>query len=111
MSAELNEALAAVGKKQVAFEKLDAEYSKLLQVLAGVVSGDIARSRVLVNLTDRTYLFVSPGCRPPMPATINGLPVCVVGPEEAVGEDSGTDPRRAEPGKWAAGDPDAKEVK
>lgn len=79
---ELEQALAAVGRKQVAFEKLDAEYSKLLQVLAGVVSGDIHASRVLVNLTDRTYLFVEKGQRPGMPATINGLPVCVVAPND-----------------------------
>ena len=62
-------------------EEQDAEYSRILDLLAKVVSGEIDRSRVMVNLTDRTWSFANPGERPAMPATINGLPVCVVAPE------------------------------
>lgn len=87
---ELQQAMAAVGQKQLAFERSDAAYSNVLQVLAGVVSGEIDRSRVLVNLTDRSWLVTPPGERPGMPAQINGLPICVVAPAE---------PEQAEPGK------------
>ena len=79
---ELHQALAAVGQKQLAFERSDAAYSNLLGVLASVISGEIDRSRVLVNLTDRTWLVTPPGERPGMPAQINGLPICVTAPNE-----------------------------
>ena len=76
------ELLARIGKQQIDHEQLDFQYGQLLNLLAGVVSGSIARSRVLVNLTDRTWLFTEPGESPGLPATINGLPVCVVAPPE-----------------------------
>jgi hypothetical protein len=76
------ELLAKIGRQQIDHEKLDYQYGQLLSLLAGVVSGEIARSRVLVNLTDRTWLFTNPGESPPLPATINGLPVVIVAPPE-----------------------------
>lgn len=76
---ELSAAYAAVGRKQVELEASKAAYSKLLAVFAEVISGKCARSRVLVNLTDGTYSWANEGESPGMPATVNGLPVCVVG--------------------------------
>ncbi len=72
----------AFGRKQLAFEQLDKEYTKLLALLADVVSGSIDRRRVLVNLTDRTWTLAEEGQRPGLPATINGVPQCVVCPDE-----------------------------
>lgn len=71
------------GRKCEQFENLDAEYSVLLKLLSEVVSGEVAASRILVNLTDRTWVKADEGARPGLPATSNGLPVCVVAPEEA----------------------------
>jgi hypothetical protein len=79
MSAKLYEQL---GRKQEALETLDQAYTDLLGVLAGVVTGEIDRRRVLVNLTDRSWTVAPPGNSPSLPATINGLPVCKVAPPE-----------------------------
>ena len=72
-----------LGRKQEKLESLDAEYTNLLALLAEVISGEVERSRVMVNLTDRTWCKAEPGSRPGLPATINGLPHCVVAPEES----------------------------
>ncbi len=77
----MDELYAMVGRKQATIETQDAAYTAILRQLAGVVSGEIDRSRVLVNLTDRTWIVCPEGERPAMPATINGLPVCVVAPD------------------------------
>lgn len=71
-----------LGRKQSALDDLGEAYNALLRLLAGVVSGDIDRSRVLVNLTARSWAVTEPGTRPSMPAMINGQPECVVAPEE-----------------------------
>lgn len=60
-------------------EHLNAEYDKLLGVLAGVSSGEIATERLLVNLTDRSFVVHKEGESFGLPATINGLPNCVAG--------------------------------
>jgi hypothetical protein len=73
---------AEIGRRQLRIEAQDVEYEKLLQLLAGVLTGEIARSRVLVNLTDRNWACVPAGEMPAMPGTINGLPVCVTGKPE-----------------------------
>ncbi len=70
---------AALGRKQLQLEEQDIAYTRVLNVLAGVLSGEIEPNRVLVNRTDRTWIVVEPGQSTGMPATINGLPVCVVG--------------------------------
>lgn len=70
-----------VGRKQATIEAQDVAYQALLQVLAGVVAGSIDRTRLLVNLSDRTWVQAEPGHRPGMPAQINGLPLCIVAPE------------------------------
>lgn len=74
--------LARIGRMQLVSEQQDHAYSQLLNLLAGVVSGDTDRSRVMVNLTDRTWAIAAQGERPALPATINGLPVCVVAQEQ-----------------------------
>jgi hypothetical protein len=72
---------ARIGRMQLTAEAQDEAYTALLKVLAGVVSGEIDRKRVLVNLTDRTWQTTEPGQRPALPATINGIPLCVVAPD------------------------------
>ena len=80
------ELLAKVGLQHIKLEQQDEAYRKLLNVLAGVVSGVIAASRVLINVTEKTWLVTAEGERPGMPATINGLPLCVVAPPDPVPE-------------------------
>ena len=72
-----------LGRKQARIEGMDASYDALLALLADVVSGRCAPSRVLVNLTDRSWERAPEGHRPGLPATVNGLPKVVVAPEEA----------------------------
>lgn len=71
-----------LGRKQAQLEAQDAAYNALLNLLASVVIGEIDRSRIMVNLTDRNWIATGPGERPALPATINGLPVCIVAPAE-----------------------------
>lgn len=73
--------LARLGRQALEIERLNECYNQVARALADVVSGNIAASRVLVNLTDRTYTIAAEGECPPVPATINGLPVCVVSPD------------------------------
>ncbi len=67
-----------LGHKQFQIEQQAAAYDDLLEMLANVVSGRIDRSRVLVNLTERSYHAVEYGHRPVPPVTLNGLPKYVV---------------------------------
>lgn len=75
-----SELLARIGRMTIQSEKQDQAYTDLLQRLAMVVSGEVDRSRVMVNLTDRTWAISAPGTTPATPATINGLPVIVMAP-------------------------------
>jgi hypothetical protein len=77
-----DEAFARIGRQAVQIEQLGGAYGTLLDLLAKVVRGDIDRSRILVNLTDRTWAYCEAGATPALPAQINGLPVCVVGSPE-----------------------------
>lgn len=77
----MEEALyAKIGRQQVLLEAQDAAYGQLLGVLAGVVSGQVDPSRVLVNLTARTWALAPDGFRPEVPPQVNGLPVVAVAP-------------------------------
>lgn len=76
------ELLARIARQMLTIEEKDAAIDGLLQMLAGVVDGSIARSRVMVDLTNRNAFRAEVGERPALPATINGLPRCVVAPEE-----------------------------
>lgn len=75
---ELELAYAEIGRNKVTIDRLNADYNKLLSALGSVASGEVARSRVLVNLTERSWLFTPAGETPAMPTTINGLPICLV---------------------------------
>ena len=86
----MDELYATIGRLQVRAEKQDAAYTLLLDLLAKVVAGEIDRSRVLVNVTERTWQYSEPGARPGLPAQVNGLPVVVVAPEPEV-QPSGAD--------------------
>jgi hypothetical protein len=44
-----------VGRQQVLIESQDAAYTALIRLLAQVVSGEVARDRVTVNLAARTW--------------------------------------------------------
>jgi predicted RecA/RadA family phage recombinase len=57
-----------LGRKQQVIEEQDAAYSALLGLLAGVVGGEVARERVTVNLTARTWAMAPDGSRPEPPA-------------------------------------------
>lgn len=74
------EAFAKIGRLTCQIEQQDTAYTQLLNVLAGVVRGDITRERVLVNLTARTWEVSEPGTSPGMPSQINGLPEIAVAP-------------------------------
>lgn len=71
-----------IGRLTATAEKQDEAYSQLLNVLMHVIRGDISRNRVMVNITDRTWSVAKPGEFPATPATINGLPICVVGTDK-----------------------------
>ena len=49
------EALAALGRKQVALEALDLEYTKLFNLLSQVMLGEVAPERVTLDFTDRSW--------------------------------------------------------
>ena len=50
----------ALGRKQALIESQNLEYGRLLELLANVVSGNIAPERVTVDLVARTWKFVAP---------------------------------------------------
>lgn len=74
----------SIGRKQAQVEQLNASYDALLSLLARVVSGEVVTSRLLVDLTNRAWLLANPGERPYPPATINGLPKCVMAQEPPI---------------------------
>lgn len=53
-----------LGRKQAELEGLNIEYNRLLAVLGQVVSGEIERGRVLVDLAARTWTV---GAKEPEP--------------------------------------------
>lgn len=75
----MDELYAALGRKQMALELAEANYFKALQCMAAMLTGEIDPTRVLVNLTERSFHWVGPGERPATPPTINGLPQVFVG--------------------------------
>lgn len=73
---------AKIGQQHLEIEDRKFQYAKLLELLAGVLGGQIAHSRVMVNLTDQTWELVPEGQSPAAPGTINGLPQIVVGSDQ-----------------------------
>lgn len=54
----MNEELyAAIGRKQVELDSMHTEYNKLLSLLSSVVSGDVNKERVTVDLKARTWVL------------------------------------------------------
>lgn len=72
-----------IGRLQTELDRVTAEKSAILQVFAEVLSGKCDPKRVMINLTAGEVTWAPEGCRASLPPTINGLPVCVVAPEEA----------------------------
>lgn len=68
-----------IGRLQLAVDDRSQQYMALLQLLADVISGTIEASRVMVNLTDQSWIYSEAGTQPAVPPTINGLPNVVVG--------------------------------
>lgn len=79
----MNELYAKIGQQHLEIEDRKVCYTKLLTLFSQVVSGEVDRSRVMVNLTTQQYAVSPVGERPAMPATINGHPVCVVAKDDA----------------------------
>jgi hypothetical protein len=69
---------AKIGRLQTANDELSQNYDLLLGLLANVVTGKCDATRVLVNLTERSWTVAEEDCRPSLPATVNGLPDCRV---------------------------------
>ena len=82
MQEQIDELHRLVGRKQAELENLRKKYEIIYEILAKVVSGELDRSRVLVNLTELNCTWCAIGERPALPATINGLPRCVVAPDK-----------------------------
>lgn len=72
-----------LGRLQMDLEKMTAQRDKILHVFAEVLSGECDASRVMIDLTNKTVVWAAPGETPSLPATINGLPVCVVAPPKS----------------------------
>lgn len=54
----MNEELyAVIGRKQVDLDAMHVEYNKLLSLLSSVVSGDVNKERVTVDLKARTWVL------------------------------------------------------
>ena len=53
------ELMAMIGRKQVAFEQLDNEYSTLLVLLGKVLSGEIRPDEVTVDLEARRWTYTA----------------------------------------------------
>lgn len=67
----------ALGRKSMALESLQAEYAKLLQVMAHVAAGDIAPERITVDMASRTWQVVAAPSSliPPKVAERNGTEI------------------------------------
>lgn len=70
---------AKLGRANERIDDLDAAYDSLLRLTAGLIDGSIATTRVMVNLTGRSWVCADVGECPPSVATINGLPQVVMG--------------------------------
>lgn len=81
-----SEGYERIGRLVHKCEHLESAFTSMLDTLAKVVSGEIDRSRVMVNLTEKSVMWSPEGERPSLPATINGVPVCVVAPEDATAD-------------------------
>ncbi len=71
-----------LGRLQSALEDKALCYDRVLELLAKVVAGEIDASRVIVNLTDRSWAYSEAGTRPSAPSTINGLPIVAIAPDD-----------------------------
>ena len=55
MESTLSNLYETLGRKQEQLEAQDAAYTQIINLLAGVVSGEISADRVKVNLESRTW--------------------------------------------------------
>lgn len=79
-----DQVFAVIGRKQIQLETLQVSHDTILEKFAQLLSGEMAPSQFLVNLTAKTLTWTPAGQTPSMPATINGEPRCVVGKPHAV---------------------------
>ena len=55
--ADIESAYAALGRKTLELEQMHAEYDRLLALLDGVLTGEIAPQRVRVDLEGRSWVL------------------------------------------------------
>lgn len=77
----MEELYNALGRKQLAFDSLKTAFDAVILELARLVAGETDPSRYMVNLTEGSFIRVPQGERPTLPATVNGVPNCVVCPD------------------------------
>lgn len=77
---------AKLGRQQDLIENQQTAYAALLSLTADLLAEQIDPKRVMLNLTEKGWTVAPEGQRSPLPATINGLPVCVVAPSEGRAE-------------------------
>ena len=68
------QALAALGRKQLELEQLNRNYDQLLALLGNVAAGEIDPSRVTVNREARTWAVTEAVLRPELAAALKEQP-------------------------------------
>ena len=61
---------AALGRRTLELEQMHAEYDRLLALLAGVLTGEIAPQRVRVDLQARQWVLDATGDDVPLSANV-----------------------------------------
>lgn len=60
----MEDAYAALGRKQLELENLNAEYDRVLLLLSQVVSGQTAKEAVTIDLTGRKWTLTAAEPKP-----------------------------------------------
>jgi hypothetical protein len=63
-----------LGRKESVILAQDDAYSALLNLTAKIISGEIDRSRVSINLADRSWIVAPQAAKPTVPAPLHGVP-------------------------------------
>lgn len=78
----MNELHAEIGRLHMELAKEKSDKAMILQVFAETLTGKCDPKRILINLTEGSVQWSAEGTRPGMPAQFNGLPVCVMAPDD-----------------------------
>ena len=63
-------------------EACQADKAMILKIFAETLTGECDPNRILINLTDGSVQWSAVGTRPGMPSQVNGLPLCVMAPDD-----------------------------